>query len=481
MKSYWTLLFFIITCCSFSQKHAFDFQKTYSVQQILEDIDYTERYLTKFHPNPYQYIRQDSLHQFVANLKTKIDSPLTELQVRFLIKQIVAKIGCGHTDVGGSKQYTKAIKNTSRLVLPLNVVLTDSSQLVILNNLSSDSTIKAGDEIVGMDGFSTKQIIKTIYAILTSDGYNETYKRQVIQNDWFKYYYSFCFGFKSQYSLTIKHQDNHLSEHQLEAISSLKDTLILPKKDSVTCIRKIKTCSYSILKTDTQMAVIDIDGFRGKHWRPFFRRTFQDLKYRHIKHLVIDVRDNGGGKIYDGLYMLSYLINQKLILSFDRNPDGIFFNPKFKMSIGSRVAPFAFSTLMPWWPKNGRLRHYFVVLPKKRYQFEGHIYVLMNGKTFSMSAISATYLKYKANAMTIGEETGGSVSGSNAVISGRIVLPNSKLQVYIPIYHIYHDIDIKENGQGLLPDHSTYYSKQDILKGLDKDLLKVKELVKTTN
>ena len=161
MKSYWTLLFFIITCCSFSQKHAFDFQKTYSVQQILEDIDYTERYLTKFHPNPYQYIRQDSLHQFVANLKTKIDSPLTELQVRFLIKQIVAKIGCGHTDVGASKQYTKAIKNTSRLVLPLNVVLTDSSQLVILNNLSSDSTIKAGDEIVGIDGFSTKQIIKT--------------------------------------------------------------------------------------------------------------------------------------------------------------------------------------------------------------------------------------------------------------------------------------------------------------------------------
>jgi len=467
--------------CSFSQENAFDFQKKITVSQIIEDIDYAEKYLTKFHPSPYQYSHQDSLHRFVAHLKTKIDSPLTELQVRFLVKQIVAKIGCGHTDAGASKSYAKAIKNTNRLLLPLNVVFTDSSQLVVVNNLSSDSTVKVGDEIESIDEVPIPQIIKTIYSVITSDGYNETYKQRTIQYDWFKYYYSFCFGFKPCYSLTIKHPDNRLSQHQLKAISSLKDTLILPKKDSTNYIQKIKTCSYSILKTDTQVAVIDIDGFRGRNWRPFFRKAFKDIKYRRIKHLIIDLRDNGGGKIYDGLYMLSYLINEKLVLSFDRKLDGIILNPKFRMPIANRLAPFAFSMFMPWKIVKGRLRHYFVVNPKKQHQFRGNIYVLMNGKTFSMSSICAAYLKYKTKAITIGNETGGSESGSNAVISGKIILPNSKVQVYIPIYHIYHDIDIKENGQGLLPDHSTYYSKQDILKGLDKDILKVKELVKTTN
>jgi len=46
-----------------------------------------------------------------------------------------------------------------------------------------------------------------------------------------------------------------------------------------------------------------------------------------------------------------------------------------------------------------------------------------------MSGVTSTYLKYKANAIIIGEETGGNAAGSNAVISGKIILPNSHLQV----------------------------------------------------
>lgn len=453
-------------------------QKKYSVAQILNDIDYTEKYLIKFHPDPFRYISKDSLHAFVLYTKSKIDTPLTEMQVRFYIKRIVAKIGCGHTDVGASKKYSKAVIKLNRPILPLNTFVVDSNRLFILNNLSKDSTIEAGDEILTIDHRPVKNILSTLYSITTSDGYNTTYKKQGIRFYWFKYYYSFCYGFKPQYLVKLKHHNNSITTHTLAAISSLKDTVILPKKDTVICIAKTKTCNYSMLKDDKSIAVLDINGFKGLYWRRFFRNSFQDIKKKKIENVVIDLRDNGGGQINDGLNFLSYLIKEPLIIPFDRKPNLMMFNPRYKMGIGSRITPLVFSTLMPSLPKHGRFRHYFIRFPKKKNAFSGQVYVLVNGKSFSMSAIAASYLKYKANAIIIGEETGGNIAGSNAVVSGKIILPHTQIQIYIPMYHLYHDINVKNEGRGLMPDYSTQYSKDDILNGVDMDLIKVFELVK---
>ncbi len=478
MKNYLSILFLIICLSSFSQKKEFDIQKKYSVKQVLEDIDYTEKYLTKFHPDPYKYISKDSLHSFVEFVKTKIDTPLTEMQIRFCIKQIVVKIGCGHTDAAASKKYAKAIKKINRPVLPLNVFVTDSNKLIVLNNLSSDTTIKPGDEIISIGNRPIPTILKTIYSIITSDGYNETCKKQVNRYNSFKYYYSFCYGFKLDYVAKIKHQNNSISNHKLSAISTLKDTLILPKMDSLIPIRKTKTCSYSVIQNTKPIAVIDINGFRGRHWRGFFRKSFKEIQQNNIENLVIDLRDNGGGQINLGLNLLSYLIDKKIVLPFDKKVNTTAFNPKYKMGFGMRAVPIFFALRPPERFKNGKLRHYFIAFPKKRKQFKGQIYVLTNGKSFSMSGVASTYLKYKNNAVIIGEETGANIAGSNAAISGKIILPNSKVIVFVPLYHLYHDIDVKNEGRGLMPDYPTNYTKEDILNGIDVDMKKVLELVK---
>ena len=478
MKYYLSILCFVICLSSFSQKKSFDVHKKYSVKQALEDIDFTEKYLVKFHPDPFRYISKDSLHAFVLKQKARIDTSLTEMQLRFYIKSIVAKIGCGHTDVAASKKYTKAIKKINRPILPLNVFVTDSNKLIVLNNLSSDTTIKPGDEILSIHKQSVNTILKTIYSITTSDGYNETYKKQSTRYNSFKFYYSFCYGFKLEYPTKIKHQDNSTKIHNLQGISTLKDTLILAKLDSTNIIKKIKYCSYSTLKNTKPVALIDINGFKGRHWRSFFRKTFKDIQQKQIENLVIDLRDNGGGQINLGLNLLSYMVNEKIVLPFDKKINGTAFNPKFKMGFATRPVPLLFALRLPESMKNGRLRHYFIKRPKHRNSFKGQIYVLTNGKSFSMSAVVAAYLKYKSKAIVIGEETGGNVSGSNAVINGKIILPNSKIIVYIPMYHLYHDIDIENNGHGVIPDYPTLYKKEETINGIDADMRKVLELIK---
>jgi hypothetical protein len=476
MRYYLSIVFTIIYLSSFSQKKEFDVQKRYTVNQVLEDIDYTEKYLTKFHPDPYRYISKDSLHAFIARIKARIDTPLNEMQLRYCIKRIVVKIGCGHTDAAASKKYAKAVKKINRPVLPLNVFVTDSNKLVVLNNLSSDTTIKPGDEILSIGNRAVSAILKTMYATITTDGYNQTLKKQVSRYNSFKYHYSFCHGFTLDYIAKIKHHDNQITSHKLLGISTLKDTLILPKRDSLIPIYKTKTCNYSIIAHKKPIAVIDINSFRGRHWRRFMKRSFRNIKKNKIEHLVIDLRDNGGGQINLGLHLLSYLIDKKTVLPFDKKINSTALNPKYKMGL-MRPVPFLFTFKLPVRIKNGKLRHYFIGFPKKGKQYKGQIYVLINGKSFSMSGVTASYLKYKSNAIVIGEETGANIAGSNAAISGKIILPNSKVIVFIPLYHLYHDIDVKNDGRGLMPDHPTKYTKDDILNGEDVDLKKVKELV----
>ena len=135
--------------------------------------------------------------------------------------------------------------------------------------------------------------------------------------------------------------------------------------------------------------------------------------------------------------------------------------------------------MMPSWPKHGRLRHYFVAYPKKKKAYKGNVFVLVNGKSFSMSCIEASYFKYKVNAKIIGTETGGNVLGSKAAVSGKLILPNTRVRIVVPLYHIYHQINTTNNGYGVIPDFETSYTIDDALKGTDVDLQKVLELIKT--
>lgn len=491
IKSFFLIISVFCYLISFAQKKTdtkkpivtYNTNKTYSVEQVLQDIDYAEKYLIKFHPDPFRYITKDSLHAFVLRVKSSIDKPQTQMQIRFYLKQIVAKIGCGHSDVASSKEYEKAIQTLNRPVLPLNLFIVDTNKLFVLNNLSKekkDSVILAGDEIISIDERPVKTILKRMSSIYTTDGYNETYKKQGMRYDWFKYFYSFSYGFKNSYTAQVKHCNGQVITYTFSAMSSKDDTLFMPKKDTVIAIQKTKKLTYYHYNKDSTIAVIDINSFGGSHWRRFMRRSFKEIKKHNVKHLVIDLRDNGGGQIVKGMNFLSYLIHKPIALPFDRKPNLMPLNPKWKASFGTRITPILFCATPIFGIHKGRWRHYFFALPKIRNAYKGNLYVLINGKSFSMSGVVASYLKYKAKAIVIGEETGGNVRGSNAVISGKAVLPNTKIRVLIPMYHIYHNVKTENDGHGIMPDYPTHYDSNSILKAEDLDLMKVLKIKETT-
>jgi len=115
--------------------------------------------------------------------------------------------------------------------------------------------------------------------------------------------------------------------------------------------------------------------------------------------------------------------------------------------------------------------------PYKKNHYDNKIYVFTNGGTFSMSSYTTTKLKLHTNCTIIGEETGGTEIGSNAIIWYQLTLPNTKVQVAIPRFFIDHVVIPAIEGRGVIPDIPIKYELSDLLEGKDLEMEKVIELI----
>ncbi len=62
--------------------------------------------------------------------------------------------------------------------------------------------------------------------------------------------------------------------------------------------------------------------------------------------------------------------------------------------------------------------------PKKKNHFDGTVYILTGGNTFSASTLFTQAVKHQKNVVVTGEETGGGAYGNNAWLIPDITLPN---------------------------------------------------------
>lgn len=474
-----TFILILINGCSHKKLDRSAVTRVYTVEQMHSDIDVLEKKLFHFHPDPYHYTSKDSLHLFVQEIKKQITTPLTDIKFRFYARQIIAKLGCGHTALIPSKEYLKAIDSVDRNVMPIDVWLLENKKLYVKNYLLNDSLLKRGDEILSINGNKTEDIISKIYSTFPSDGLNETYKKQNLQADRLRYYYAAAYDYDTTYNVEVKTKDGSIKNFNIKQLHSFADTLKPKSNKKYTIIYKTTKASFKTDSLDPSLAIIDINNFAGRKWRKFVKLSFRYLKkHPEVKNLAIDLRDNGGGSVTKGNFFMSYLIAKPYATRFGRKANLLPLNPGIKMNLATRITPITFSIYPISWVRNKKWTHWFWRFPKKKNHFDGKLFVITNGRSFSMSVITASYLKYKAGATLIGEETGGTRSGSNAMLNGRIILPNSKAQLVIPFYRIDHMIDVPDSKHGLMPDYPVNYELQDLLKARDLEIEKVRFLIK---
>lgn len=123
----------------------------------------------------------------------------------------------------------------------------------------------------------------------------------------------------------------------------------------------------------------------------------------------------------------------------------------------------------------GQTTETFTYKPSK-YLFEGNVYVMTNGITFSQAALIAAQLK-EYGAVFFGQETGGAENGCNGILKYELVLPNSEIAVTIPMYHVKSNSSKGEFGYGVKPDYAvqpvlnntTDYTLEEVLKNINNE------------
>ena len=487
------LLVSIFTACA-AGKSSFSPNKKYSLQQVQKDYEIYHTVLEEHHPSLYWYSTKDSIDTYFAWGQQQLKDSMTEPEFRKVLAYVTSKINCGHTSVRPSKAYSH-YNDTIRLgkMFPLSLKIWNDTAVVSANLNRKDTVLRRGTMITAINGKALPLLIDTMFTYISTDGYNLTHKYQSLSNrGYFGSLFTSLYGLSDKYSIEYKDNNNQLKNIVIPVYNPAVDTPVRNQNRPV--VRKIPQPSKKdrkeqrldavrLLKIDSvnHTAMMDLSSFvRGYGLRKFFRNSFKTLNKNDVGHLIIDVRGNGGGSVNNSTLISRYIANQKFKLAdslyavsrkgtYDRYIENHFWNKLFitfltkKRSDGNHH--FGYFE-----------RHYFK--PKNKNHYDGKVYILTGGNSFSATTLFASSLIKQENVLVVGEETGGGAYGNSAWLIPDVTLPETGVRFRLPLFRLVIDKNYPKNGKGVQPEIESFPSVDAVKHGADYKLDKVLELIK---
>jgi hypothetical protein len=475
----------ICVACGSIKNSSYNPSAKIAPQQLQSDFRLLEKILEYNHPSLYWYTPKDSVDFYFKSIRASLNDSLTELQFKNKIAWTINKIHCGHTVVRTSEKYTKYFSKRRIPIFPLSLKVWRDSAVVVTNFFSRDSILKRGTIITGINNRPIKNVIDSMCALIGSDGYSYNLKYQLISFN-FPAYYRNTFGVDSQYVISYINPDGLEQTKTVRNYDVKTDTFNrgrpqaqhpLTKKE----LRKFKELSQRNLTIDTALsaAYLSVNTFSEGKLKGFFRRSFRKIKEEHLKNVVVDLRQNSGGNILWSTSLCQYLVNKPFIVADT-------------VAANTRSFPYK-KYIRPWFiywlsmhltgrrNEDGRIHfRYFEhhqFKPKKNNHFDGDVYLVTGGYTFSAAALVTGILKGQPNVTVVGEETGGGAYGNSAMHLPTVTLPNSGIRLTLPLYRLVIDTKHPKNGRGIFPDVDVEPSSDNIRRGIDGKLEKVKQLI----
>jgi len=494
-KSISLLILIIIFSCQSVKKNNLFLDKKIPAAELRKDIDFTYQKLQRFHPNLYWYISKEELDYKFDSLKTNINEPLTPNQFFFKLAPVIASINEGHLRLRSvGKKYSKAEQKEFKSKKPLFALMDYKiidDRIFVKENRENVAQIKAGTEILKINGENVSDLVKKYKKLYSSDGENKTFQKYFMNLTFFSYYtlengYLDSVKLKTVCDNVI--QDVHL-KRQKKNEKEVTEEKVLPK---VTADQKLQDYdaasksynrSFSFMKSDSSVAYIKIKSFSATYAKKFYEQTFRKIRNAKSEYLIIDVRDNLGGSLSEINTLYSYLTDEKFTLikspEMTSKTSGMHQNYFRGQSVFSGIltAPgYPFFLVGNYLLSSKKDKKYvfreFSSKPTKPKDnaFTGKIYVLVNGASFSASSIISAKLKYEKRAVIVGEETGGANDGTVAGVNNTVVLPNSHLTLPIGLFLIRPNIEFEDQKRGVVPNFPVDPNYNDIFEKDDKIL-----------
>lgn len=460
---------------------------------LAKDLKVLESTLKQLHPGLYRYNTPDQLDRAFATLANawSRDQSLADAYLR--LSEFLGKIKCGHTY---ANFYNQSDRVASELFdkpnkIPFAFTWIDR-KMVVTGDGSTDQKFPRGTEVLEINSQPVSEILARLMRVARADGSNDAKRVADLEvtggskYEAFDIFYPLYYPIKSPtYSFRIRKPTGMRIETVDAAAVSVAGRMVKLNRRLNGADEPAWELSYPNPKL-AKLSMPTWVMYKSKwNWREFLKRTFDELSSRAVPNLVIDLRGNEGGDSV-GDQILPYLIRKPLAtenfqrftryraVSEDLRPNLSTWDRSF-FDWGSAAKPDSngFYKLSRFDDLKGN-----VIKPAER-PYLGKLYVIVGPENSSATFEFALQVKSLNLGELVGRPTGGNRRGINGGAFFFLTLPNSRIEVDVPlIAQLYPDT---RPDAGILPDVHVEPTSRSIADGRDLEMERVIDLVEKSS
>ena len=441
-----------------------------SAKLLQKDFQILRHALEEAHGGLYQYTSKRAMDRTFDRAYRKIDHPMPPLEFWRLASPVVSHIKCGHTFLF----YPKAVQENlgSLPLFPLVTRIVDD-RLYGYRDLVNPRSRLEGAELLSINGVPVKKLLKSLRSVVNGDGNTPTATDYFITPFTNFRFFLYGLGIESPFRLEYRDKGGMRQSTTLagteQPIANEAWRARNPQSDTAP------NAELRFLD-DGRIAALTVrhwyryaDAARKLTFSDFLKTSFTQIHQRGTTNMIIDVRDDDGGLDIPVVELFTYLWNQPFHVYRDitcnaREFDFLKYAPEGQPVQGELV--------------RGADRKLHVVkqtgldvqqpLPP---HYDGRVFALMNGGSFSSSTEFLALLRFYKRAKLVGETPAGTYYGYTCGQMVDLILPNSKLDLNFGLLTFYLDGNgYKYANRSIRPDYPVRYTINDLLAGSDKDM-----------
>jgi hypothetical protein len=459
-------------------------------EDLQKDFAIVRKSYEQMHPGLYKYQSKEVIDKAFEDCKTALnhDQSLAEAYLNF--HELTSKFQCGHAypNFYNQGEFLKKELFEQKVCLPFQFQLIEDRMLI---TRSADSTLSDGIEVKTINGITVSTIIKTLLPIVRADGSNDAKRRKLLEIggqtfEYFDIFFPMYFPLKTDsFELQIyDFNSKKTSKISVKALNRIKrnETLKAKYPDN-----EVVSANFKWLNDKTAIMQINNLAIYNKafDFDKFYLNSADEYTQKQGKNLIIDIRKCEGGNTSEMIKLVRYLSKNNIEIKNELDCWAyIKIDTTLKKYVDNKSWAFGwFNMNEKYFTKleNGQYRSKDgdkseMITPEK-INLEGNIYLMTSATNSSAGYIMADIFKKYHLATLVGQTTGGNQRGITAGAMFFMSLPNTKIEVDVPLIGMNYDLAKTRPDAGLSPDVYVKPNIMDAVKGIDTEMEVVKKLI----
>lgn len=463
-------------------------QKLLTAQQLQADFVVLQRAYKTLHPGLYKYADSATINRYFADCQRELNHDQSLADAYLTVMKLTARFKCGHSypNFYNQEGVVKALFDQKNC-LPFWFRLVGNRMII---TQTTDAAVPVSAEVTAINGVAVGRIIETMLPLVRADGSNNGKRLNLLQitgnnQEYFDVLLPMLFPSpKPMFTLTLT--DLRTRKSAVVSVNSVNHSARNTQINAGPSVKKDSAATFCWFDATTaQMTINSLASWDNSFkFGKFYDAAVTEFNQKKGRNLILDLRNCEGGDLWNGKQLIRHLISKPIVVNEQQDCWAY-------VSMDSSLSQYIDNQwAYQWRYRNG---NDFVRLPSGQYRgkkdgngqridpsdnhLTGRIFLLTSATNSSAAWQLAALMREHNLATLVGQETGGNQKGITAGALFFMVLPNSKIEVDVPLIGMDYAEAAKRPDAGIKPDVLVRPTVEAVVRGTDQELDAVKALI----